>query len=434
MDMKVYAARREEVMNLMQGGVAILPTAPERIRNRDVHYRFRPDSDFYYLTGFPEPEAVAVLVPGRAQGQYILFCRERNLEKEIWDGRRAGIEGAREAYGADDAFPIDDIDEILPGLLENREKVFYSMGRNREFDARLMNWVNEVRGKARNGVHAPGEFVDLDHLVHEMRLIKRVEEIRFMKRAAKISAAAHRRAMQACRPGMMEYEVEAELLYEFKRGGSPYPAYPPIVGGGANSCILHYIENNAELRDGDLLLIDAGAEIESYAADITRTFPVNGRYSPEQRMIYELVLAAQLAAIDKAKAGAHWNEPHETAVRVLTQGLKDLRLLDGELDGLIEKGDYKRFYMHRTGHWLGMDVHDVGDYKIENTWRVLEPGMVLTVEPGLYVAAGAQGVPERFWNIGVRIEDDVLVTREGNEVLSRDAPKRVDEIEALMRG
>ncbi len=434
MDPKTFAARREELMNLMQGGVAIVPTAPERIRNRDVHYRFRADSDFYYLTGFPEPEAVAVLVPGRAQGQYILFCRDRNPEKEIWDGRRAGLEGAREQYGADDAFPIDDIDEILPGLLENRDKVFYSMGRNREFDAKLMGWVNEVRGKARNGVHAPGEFVDLDHLVHEMRLIKGVEEIRFMKRAAKLSAAAHRRAMQACKPGMMEYEVEAELLYEFKRGGSPYPAYPPIVGGGANGCILHYIENNAELRDGDLLLIDAAAEIEGYAADITRTFPVNGRYSGEQRAIYDLVLAAQQAAIEKVKPGAHWNEPHETAVRVLTQGLKDLKLLDGELDGLIEQGGYKRFYMHRTGHWLGMDVHDVGDYKIEDTWRMLEPGMALTVEPGLYIGEGAPKTEERWWNIGVRIEDDVLVTREGREVLSKDAPKQADEIEALMRG
>lgn len=432
MDLKVLERRRERLMQHMGGGVAILPTAPVRVRNRDVHYSYRYDSDFYYLTHFPEPDAVAVLVPGREHGQYILFCRERHPEKEIWDGRRAGIEGAREMYGADDAFPIDDIDEILPGLLENREKVFYSMGRYRDFDARLMNWVNEVRGKSRNGVHAPGEFVDLDHIVHEMRLYKGAEEIRIMKRAAKVSAAAHRRAIQACRPGMMEYELEAELLYEFKKGGGLFPAYPPIVGSGKNACILHYTDNNAQLHDGDLVLIDAAAEIDGYAADVTRTFPANGRYSGEQRALYDAVLAAQLAAIEQVKPGKHWNDPHETAVRVLTQGLKDLGLLQGDVEGHIEKGDYKRFYMHRTGHWLGMDVHDVGDYKVDDVWRLLEPGMTLTVEPGLYIAGGANDIAERWWNIGIRIEDDVLVTREGNEVLSRDVPKAADEIEALM--
>jgi Xaa-Pro aminopeptidase len=432
MDMKIFQKRRATLMSHMGGGVAILPTAPVRVRNRDVYYPYRADSDFYYLTHFPEPEAVMVLVPGREHGEYILFCRERNPEKEIWEGRRAGLEGAREIYGADDAFPIDDIDEILPGLLENRDKVFYSMGRDPDFDAHLMNWVNEVRAKSRNGVHAPGEFVTLDHILHEMRLFKGPEEIRLMKRAAKISAQAHRRAMQACRPGMMEYEIEAELLHEFRKSGSPFPAYPPIVGGGANGCILHYTENNAELKPGDLLLIDAGAEIDGYAADVTRTFPVSGRYSGEQRAIYELVLAAQQAAIEQVRPGKHWNDPHENAVRVLTQGLKDLGLLNGAVDGHIENGDYKRFYMHRTGHWLGMDVHDVGDYKLDDTWRLLEPGMVLTVEPGLYIAT-ASDIPVGFRNIGVRIEDDVLVTRDGNEVLSRDAPKAVDEIEALMK-
>ncbi|MHB8623117.1 MAG: Xaa-Pro aminopeptidase [Sulfuricaulis sp.] len=432
MDMKIFEKRRQTLMSHMGGGVAILPTAPVRVRNRDVHYPFRSDSDFYYLTHFPEPEAVAVIVPGRRHGEYIIFCRERNPEKETWEGRRAGLEGAREHYGADDAFPIDDIDEILPGLLENREKVFYSMGRYPDFDAHLMNWVNEIRNKARNGVHAPGEFVDLNHILHEMRLFKGPEEIRLMKRAAKISAQAHRRAMQTCRPGMMEYEIEAELLYEFKKGGSAFPAYPPIVGGGANGCILHYTENNAELKPGDMLLIDAAAEIDSYAADITRTFPVTGRFSSAQRAIYDLVLAAQLAAIEQVRPGNHWNDPHEAAVRVLTQGLKDLGLLNGSVDGHIENGDYKRFYMHRTGHWLGMDVHDVGDYKLDDTWRLLEPGMVLTVEPGLYIAED-KDIPPDFRNIGVRIEDDVLVTREGSEVLSRDAPKFADEIETLMR-
>jgi len=432
MDEKVYTKRRHELMQHLHEGVAIIPTAPVRNRNGDVAYPFRPDSDFYYLTHFPEPEAVAVLVPGRAHGEYILFCRERNPEKETWEGRRAGLEGARAAYGADDAFPIDDIDEILPGLLENREKVFYSIGRYADFDSRLMNWVNEVRAKSRNGVHAPGEFVDLNHILHEMRLLKRPEEIRLMKRAARVSAAAHRRAMQACRPGMMEYEIEAELLYEFRKGGGEFPAYPPIVGAGANSCILHYHENSAELRAGEVLLIDAAVEVDGYAADITRTFPVSGRFSAEQRAVYEVVLAAQLAAIAEVRTGKHWNEPHDTAVRILTQGLIDLRLLKGDVDGLIERGAFKRFYMHRTGHWLGMDVHDVGDYKVADAWREFEAGMVMTVEPGLYIAQ-APDVPEALWNIGIRIEDDVLVTREANEILSRDAPKSIDDIEALMR-
>ena len=434
MDKAIFEKRRRELMQQMGGGLALIPTAPVRNRNRDINYPFRPDSDFYYLTHFPEPEACAVLVPGRPHGEFILFCRECNPEKEIWDGRRAGLDGARELYGADDAFPIDDIDDILPGLLENREKVFCSMGRHPEFDAKLMEWVNEVRAKSRNGVSAPGEFVDLNHLLHEMRLFKRPEEIRLMKRAAKVSAQAHRRAMQACRPGLMEYEIEAELLYEFKKGGSQSPAYPPIVGGGANSCILHYTENAAELKAGDMLLIDAGAEIDGYAADVTRSFPVNGKFSAEQRAVYEIVLAAQLAAIEQVRAGKHWNEPHETAVRILIDGLMQLGLLNGSTDQLLETGAYKRFYMHRTGHWLGLDVHDVGDYKLHDTWRLLEPGMVMTVEPGLYIAAGDPAIPPGFWNTGIRIEDDVLVTRDGNEVLSRDAPKAVDDIEALMKG
>jgi Xaa-Pro aminopeptidase len=433
MDPAAFARRRRDLMQQMGGGVAILPTAPVQVRNRDVHFPYRPDSDFYYLTHFPEPEAVAVLVPGRAHGEYLLFCRDRNPEKETWEGRRAGLDGARERYGADDAFPIDDIDEILPGLLENRDKVFCNMGRHPEFDARLMGWVNEVRGKARNGVHAPGEFVDLNHILHEMRLIKRPEEIRLMKNAARVSAAAHRRAMQACRPGLMEYEVEAELVYEFRRGGCQFPAYPPIVGGGANSCILHYNDNNAELKKGDMLLIDAAGEYDGYAADITRSFPVSGKFTPEQRDVYEIVLAAQQAAIEQVRPGRHWNEPHDAAVRVLTDGLVQLKLLKkGSVETHIEDGSYKRFYMHRTGHWLGLDVHDVGDYKVHEEWRLLEPGMVLTVEPGLYTGE-AEDVPKGFHDIGIRIEDDVLVTRDGHEVLSKDAPKEIGEIEVLMR-
>ena len=432
MDPKILAYRRHDVMQHMGGGVAIIPTAPVRTRSSDVEYVYRPDSDFYYLTHFPEPEAIAVLVPDRPHGEYILFCRERNPEKETWDGYRAGIEGACEKYGADDAFPIDDIDDILPGLLENRDKVYCSMGRYPEFDTRLMGWVNEVRAKSRNGVHAPGEFVDLDHIVHELRLFKRVDEVKTMRKAARISAQAHSRAMQICKPGMYEYQIEAEFLHEFRLNGSQYPAYPPIVGGGANSCILHYIENSAQLKSGDMLLIDAGCELDGYASDITRTFPVNGKYTGEQKAIYELVLAAQIAAIDQVKPGRHWNDPHEAAVRVMVDGLLDLKLLKGKADDIIDKQEYRKYYMHRTGHWLGMDVHDVGDYKVDGIWRLLEPGLVLTVEPGLYISAGEKDVDERWWNIGVRIEDDVLVTRQGCDVLSKDAPKKVSEIESLM--
>lgn len=434
MDMKMLANRRRDVMQHMGGGVAIIPTAPVRTRNRDVDYVFRPDSDFFYLTNFPEPEAIVVLVPNRSHGEYILFCRERNPEKETWDGYRAGLEGACEKYGADDAFPIDDIDDILPGLLENRDKVYCNMGRYPEFDTLLMGWVNEVRAKSRNGVHAPGEFVDLDHILHELRLFKRADEIKTMRKAARISAQAHIRAMKMCKPGMYEYQIEAEFLHEFRRHGSQYPAYPSIVGGGANSCVLHYIENNAQLMDGDLLLIDAGCELDGYASDITRTFPVNGKYTGEQKAIYELVLAAQASAIEKVKPGNHWNDPHEAAVRVMVDGLLDLKLLKGKADDIIEKQEYRKFYMHRTGHWLGMDVHDVGDYKVDGIWRLLEPGLVLTVEPGLYIFAGQKDVDERWWNIGVRIEDDVLVTRDGCDVLSADAPKKLEDIEALMAG
>ena len=433
MDMSEFSRHRKQLMRMMgDDAVAVIPTAPPHHRSRDVEYPYRPDSDFFYLTGFPEPEAVAVLVPGRAHGEYILFCRERDPHMEIWNGYRAGPEGACQTYRADDAFPIGDIDDILPGLLENRERVFYTMGCNPEFDQRVLGWVNRIRAQARTGSRAPGEFVSLEHLLHDMRLYKSRAEIKAMRQAIKISIEAHRRAMRTCRPGMMEYQIEAELLYEFRRGGG-VPAYPPIVGGGANGCILHYVDNGAELRGGDLLLIDAGAEYDCYAADITRTFPVNGRFNPAQRTVYELVLAAQQAAVAKIKPGNHWNAPHDAAVRVLTEGLVDLGLLKGKPAKLIKDQAYKRFYMHRTGHWLGMDVHDVGDYKVGEEWRVLEPGMVLTVEPGLYISAGGKGVAKKWWNIGIRIEDDVLVTPNGCEVLSAAMPKTVDEVEALMQ-
>ena len=432
---KQHQRRRRRLMQMMgKGAIAILPTAAVSLRNRDAEYPYRHDSDFYYLTGFEEPQAVMVLVPGRPEGEFILFCRERDPQMELWNGRRAGLEGARRDYGADDARPIGKLDDLLPALLENRDKVYYTMGSDAEFDQRITHWLKRIRRKSRAGVHSPVEIVSLEHLVHEMRLFKDREEIALMRRAADISAAAHRRAMAVCRPGMTEYQLEAALLHEFVASGARSPAYSSIVGGGANACILHYTENRDVLRDGDLVLIDAGAEYRGYASDITRTFPVNGRFSEPQRELYEVVLQAQKAAIAKARPGNHWNDPHDAAVRVLTRGLVELGLLKGETRSLIKNGDYRRFFMHRTGHWLGMDVHDVGDYKIGDSWRLLEPGMVMTVEPGLYVRAGSKGVAKRWWDIGIRIEDDVLVTRDGNAVLTEGVPKGVAEIEALMAG
>ncbi len=429
MDSKEFAKRRKQLMRMMgDGAIAILPAAPQHIRNRDAEYPYRQDSDFQYLSGFPEPEAVIVLTPGRKHGEYILFCRERDPLMETWNGRRAGPEGACELYGADDAFPIGDIDDILPGLLEHRERVYYTMGFSTDFDQRVMGWVNQIRRQVRAGSRTPDEFISLEHLLHDMRLYKSRAELKALRSAMAISATAHQRAMRTCRPGLMEYEVEAEFMHEFRKHGA-VPAYSPIVGGGANGCILHYVENNRVLNDGELLLIDAGAEVECYAADITRTFPVNGRFSKPQRAVYEVVLAAQQAAIAKIKPGNHWNDPHDAAVRVLTEGLVELGLLKGKVRQHIKDQDYRRFYMHRTGHWLGMDVHDVGDYKVGGEWRVLEPGMVMTVEPGLYIPAGSKGVAKKWWNIGVRIEDDVLVTAKGHEVLTIATPKTVEEIE-----
>ncbi len=428
-----FARRRRELIRMMgHGSIAIVPAAHERIRNRDSHYPFRQDSDFHYLSGFPEPDAVLVLVPGRRQAEYILFCRERDPLMETWNGRRAGPEGATREYGADDAFPISDIDDILPGLLENRERVFYTMGNYTEFDQRVIGWVNGLRAQAKSGMHTPEEFVSLEHLLHDMRLYKSKAELTLMRHAAAISVRAHERAMRACRAGMNEAELEAEYLYEFRRHGG-VPAYSPIVGGGANSCILHYVENNKPLRDGELVLIDAACEYQCYATDVTRTFPVNGHYTAEQRATYELVLKAQLAAIDKMRAGNHWNRPHEEAIKVLTAGLVKLGLLKGSVSKLIKDETYKKFYMHRTGHWLGLDVHDVGDYKVGDEWRELEPGMVMTAEPGIYITEGTRGVNKRWWNIGVRIEDDVLVTRGEPEVLSAALVKQPDEIEAYMQ-
>jgi len=433
MDKKEFQRRRKQLMDMMgEGSIAILPAANVRMRNRDVDYPYRQDSDFFYLTGFAEPEAVMVLIPGREHGEYILFCRERDKQNEIWNGPMAGQEGAVADYGADDSFPIADIDDILPGLLENREKVYCIMGRDKEFDTRLIAWINGLREQVRSGIHTPGEFVALDHLLHDMRLYKSAAEVKNMRHAAEVSARAHVRAMAACKPGMMEYQLEGELLYEFVHGGCRHPAYSTIVGGGENGCILHYVENNAPLKEGELVLIDAGGEYDHYAADITRTFPISGKYSPEQRALYDLVLKSQYAAIEQVRPGNHWNQPHEAAVEVMTAGMIELGLLQGELTQLMADEAYKRFYMHRTGHWLGMDVHDVGEYKVGEAWRVLEPGMVLTVEPGIYIPSDSDGIDSKWWGIGIRIEDDVLVTRDGHEVLSRDVPKEADEIEAIM--
>jgi Xaa-Pro aminopeptidase len=425
-----YAERRHALQLRMGKGVALIPTAPARLRNRDSEYRYRFDSYFYYLSGFQEPEAVLVLLAGD-QPKSLLFCRKRDPARELWDGVRSGPEGAKAALGVDETFAIETLDEQMPGLLANQAVLHYAPGADTAWDARVMGWLNQVRSQARAGVTAPAEIRDLRSLLDEMRLVKDDSELALMRRAAAISAAAHERAMRATRPGRSEYEIEAELLYEFRRRGSQYPAYTPIVAAGPNACILHYRENSARVADGDLLLIDAGCELDGYASDLTRTIPVNGRFSGPQREIYELVLAAQTAAIAAVKPGNRWDEPHNAAVSTLARGFVDLGLCTGPVEKVIETEDYKRFFMHRTGHWLGLDVHDTGEYKSGGEWRRLEPGMTLTVEPGCYVRPG-DGVPEPFWNIGVRIEDDVVVTTAGCEVLTAAAPKAVREIEALV--
>ena len=426
--LSLYAMRRNRLAALMGEGVAIIATAPEKLRNRDSHYPYRFDSYFYYLTGFVEPEAALVLVGGKA----LLFCRKRDAERETWDGFRYGPEAARERFGFEEAHPIDELDERMPQLLENQPALYYPVGVEAEWDARVMRWLNAVRARARTGVAAPERLHDVRVLLDDMRLIKDAHELGVMRRAGRIAAAAHRRAMQAARPGRMEYEIEADLLHEFRRNGAQFPAYSPIVAAGARSCVLHYVSNDARMNDGDLLLVDAGCEVDGYASDITRTFPVNGRFSGPQRAVYDLVLASQRAAIDKVRAGHAWNEPHDAAVRVLAQGMLDLKLLSGSLEEVMEKQTYKRFYMHRTGHWLGLDVHDAGEYKRSGSWRTLAPGMALTVEPGLYIRA-ADDVPDPLRDIGVRIEDDVVVTDAGCEVITAEAPKLAEDIEALMR-
>jgi Xaa-Pro aminopeptidase len=425
---QIYATRRQRLAEAIAPAIAVVPTAPERVRNRDSHYPYRFDSHFYYLTGFTEPEAVLVLTPEKA----LLFCRERNPEREIWEGFRYGPEAARERFGFDEAYPIGALDREVERLLENQPALYYPMGADAQWDARAIRWLNAVRARVRAGIAAPDRVHDVRTVIDDMRLVKDAHELGIMRRAARIAAAAHRRAMQRARPGRNEYEIEAELLYEFRRNGAQFPAYSPIVAGGANACVLHYVFNDAPLRDGDLLLVDAGCELDGYASDLTRTYPVNGRFSAAQREVYEIVLAAQRAALDKVRPGNAWNEPHDAAVKVLAQGMVDLKLLSGGLDEVLEKETYKRFYMHRTGHWLGLDVHDAGDYKRSGNWRTLAPGMTLTVEPGLYIRA-EEDIAERLRNTAVRIEDDVLVAAPGCEVLTAEAPKTIADIEALMR-
>jgi len=436
LDITEFKNRRLGLMQSMQAGIAIIPTSPEAVRNRDSHYPYRFDSYFYYLTGFKEPESVLVLLAGDVnKGQApksILFCRDKDMEREIWDGFRFGPAAAVSEFGFDEAYSINQLDEILPKLLANQAKLFYSLGADAVWDVKVTNWLNQVKAQVRTGISAPDDITDVRKLLDEMRLFKSPAEQALMRRSASIAAGAHKRAMQKARAGRMEYEIEAEFLHEFYRFGAQAPAYTSIVAGGANACTLHYNANNAKLNDGDLLLIDAGCELDGYASDITRTFPVNGKFSAAQKDVYELVLAAQAAAIAKVNINSHWNMPHEAALDVLVQGFVDFGWCKGSKDAVLETGAYRQFYMHRTGHWLGLDVHDAGEYKDKaGNWRMLEAGMMLTVEPGCYIRP-ADNVPEHFWNIGIRIEDDVLVTANGCDVITIAAPKSVADIESVM--
>jgi Xaa-Pro aminopeptidase len=437
MDYTPFRQRRLSLLERMGstgGGIAIIPTAPERVRNRDTTFPYRADSYFHYLSGFPEPEAVLVLVAGRGDdgARSLLFCRDKDLEKEIWDGFRFGPDGARETFGFDEAHAFKDFEAKLPELLADQPALWYSLGHDAAWDARITAALNAVRAQTRNGKRPPAAIHDVRAVLDRMRLLKDASEIALMRQAAAIACAAHRRALAFAAPGKYEYEVEAEFLHEFRRRGSQFPAYPPIVASGANACVLHYVDNSRQMRDGELLLIDAGCELDGYASDITRTFPVNGRFSGPQTDVYDLVLDAQTAAIAALKPGATFHDPHDAAVRVLAQGMIDMKLLEGSVDAVIESESYKRFYMHRTSHWLGLDVHDAGEYKAGDEWVTLEPGMVLTIEPGCYIRPG-DDVPQAFWNIGVRIEDDALVTAGGCEVLTSKAPKTIAGIEQLMK-
>ncbi len=428
-----FKKRRKLLMQRVgKGNIALIGSADIRTRNRDVDYPFRQDSDFYYLTGFNEPDALAVFIPGREQGEYILFCREFDKKKALWEGAHAGLEGATKHYAADDSFPIDDVEEILSGMLENKTKVFYPMGRDSDLDHSLQAWIKHIRNQSRSGIVAPAEIASLEPILHEMRLFKSPAELELMRRAADVSAQAHVKAMQLCCAGRFEYQIEADIVHHFMQAGLRAVAYPSIVAGGKNACTLHYTANKDKLKNGDLLLIDAGAECDHYAADITRTFPVSGKFTEPQAQLYQLVLDAQLAAIEQLQANTPWNAAHDASVEVMTKGLVKLGLLKGSVKKLIKDEKYKQFYMHRIGHWLGMDVHDVGDYKLNQEWRTLQPGMVLTVEPGLYISENCKTVDAKWRGIGIRIEDDVLITKTSYEILTNGVPKTIVDIETLM--
>jgi len=428
----MFAERRRRFMEEMEGGVAVFFGAPEKVRSNDTHYRYRQDSDFHYLTGFGEPESVAVLMPNHPEHRFVLFVRPRDKEREVWNGRRAGPEGAKTLHGADAAHTVDELDTLLPQYLENAPGVYHALGRYPERDTQVLAAIEKVKGKIRLGVKAPGVFHDPGVLLHEMRLRKTPAEMDIMRRAAAISSEAHRAAMRTVRPGMKEYEVEAVIEYVFRRHGCADPAYGTIVGSGVNATILHYVENTDVCRDGDLLLVDAGAEVLGYSGDITRTFPVNGRFSPAQREVYEIVLEAQKRAITMARPGTPFNAVHDAALRTLVEGLLRLGILTGDPEKIITEETYKPYYMHRTSHWLGLDVHDVGAYRNGESWRPLEPGMVLTVEPGLYFGEDRTEVSQAYRGMGIRIEDDVLVTAGDPEVLTAATPKTVAEIESIM--
>jgi Xaa-Pro aminopeptidase len=431
---KEYARRRRQLMRMAgEDSIIVLQAAPPRLRNNDVHYPYRQNSDFLYLTGFREHSALLVMIPDEGDGKSILFCRSRDAEREMWDGRMAGLESAVEDYGMDEAYDIGEVEKRLQELLHDRDRIYHDLGRDPLFDQRLIGWLNEFRGKARKTFHAPEEIHALDHMLHDMRVYKSRDELAAMRRAAKVAIEAHEQAMRSCRPGMNEADIHAGLLHTFTRHHCEL-SYLPIVGGGANACVLHYISNRDELRDGDLLLIDAGAEYDGYASDITRTFPVNGKFSPEQKKLYEIVLSAQTAGVEKARAGNQWQDVHDAAIRVATEGMVELGILQNSVEEEIESGGYKHFYVHNTGHWLGLDVHDVGEYTIDGHSRELEPGMVMTIEPGIYIGPGEEGVRECWRGIGIRIEDNVAITRDEPRILTDGLAKTPDEIEALMAG
>ncbi|WP_034640882.1 Xaa-Pro aminopeptidase [Chitinilyticum aquatile] len=428
-----HAARRAQLAARLGPGVAIVPGAEEINRNADSTYPFRFDSGFFYLTGFTEPDAVLVQVIGSDKVENILFCRQKDEEREIWDGYRYGPDAAREAFAFDAAYPIEELDTRLPQLLANQPAIHFALGVNAQWDLRVAGWLNAVRAQVRTGVQAPSRIIDIRSALNELRLVKDEHEFTILRAAGRINAAAHQRAMRFARPGQMEYELEAEILHDYYRQGSRFPAYSSIVASGPNACVLHYGENNRRMQDGELVLIDAGCEINGYASDITRTFPVNGTFTPAQKAVYEITLAAMQAAFDAAKPGNTWNMPHDAATRVLIDGMRELKLLTGSADEILENGSYKQFYMHRTGHWMGLDVHDVGDYQVNGQWRTLTPGMVFTVEPGFYIRPAAN-VPREFEHIGIRIEDDIIITTDGHENLTESCPKSVAAIEALMAG